>query len=67
LGFNAPAIDAVFSGDAGHLIQHFFIMNKLTISQIRQKSALYYAVGITLFSSFFVVIAVIAQLISSNS
>ncbi len=42
-------------------------MNKLTISQIRQKSVTYYAVGIALFSSFFVVIAVIAKLISSNS
>jgi len=42
-------------------------MNKLTISQIRQKSITYYAVGIALFSSFFVVIAVIAKLIASNS
>jgi hypothetical protein len=42
-------------------------MNKLTISQIRQKSVTYYAVGIALFSSFFVVIAVIAKLIASNS
>ena len=45
----------------------FAIMNKLTISQIRQKSGLYYAVGIALFSSFFMVIVVIAKLISSNS
>ena len=42
-------------------------MNKLSMSQIRQKSGVYYAVGITVFSSFFVVIAVIAKLISSNS
>lgn len=42
-------------------------MNKLKISQIRQKSVLYYAVGITVFSSFFVVIVVIAKLIASNS
>lgn len=42
-------------------------MNKLSISQIRQKSARYYAVGIAVFSSVFVVIAVIAQLIASNS
>ncbi|WP_255417794.1 hypothetical protein [Limnohabitans sp. Jir72] len=42
-------------------------MNKLTISQIRQKSGRYYAIGIAVFSSFFVVIAVIAQLVSSNS
>lgn len=45
----------------------FDTMNKLTMSQIRQKSGLYYAVGIAVFSSFFVVIAVIAQLIASNS
>jgi hypothetical protein len=37
------------------------------MSQIRQKSGVYYALGITVFSSFFVVIAVIAKLISSNS
>lgn len=42
-------------------------MNKLSMSQIRQKSGRYYAVGIAVFSSFFVVIAVIAQLIASNS
>jgi len=42
-------------------------MNKLTISQIRQKSGRYYVIGIAVFSSLFVVIAVIAQLIASNS
>jgi hypothetical protein len=42
-------------------------MNKLSMSQIRQKSGRYYAVGIAVFSAFFVVVAVIAQLIASNS
>lgn len=42
-------------------------MNKLTMSQIRKKSVRYYAVGIAVFSSFFVVVVVIAQLIASNS
>lgn len=42
-------------------------MNKLKMSQIRQKSAVYYAVGIALFSGFFIVVAVIAELVSRNS
>lgn len=42
-------------------------MKKLTIAQVRQKSGLYYAVGIAVFSSFFVVVAVIAELIARNS
>jgi len=56
----SAAIQAIF-------FNFFVIMNKLSMSQIRQKSGLYYAVGITLFSSFFVVVAVIAKLINSNS
>ncbi len=43
------------------------IMNKLSVSQIRQKSGLYYAVGIAIFSSVFVVIAVVAKIVISNS
>jgi hypothetical protein len=42
-------------------------MNKLSISQIRQKSGLYYAVGIAIFSSLFVVVVVIAKIVASNS
>ncbi|MEY2783750.1 MAG: hypothetical protein RLZZ134_1809 [Pseudomonadota bacterium] len=42
-------------------------MNKLSVSQIRQKSGLYYAVGIAIFSSVFVVIAVVAKIVISNS
>ncbi|MFY7858659.1 MAG: hypothetical protein ACOVQO_03160 [Limnohabitans sp.] len=42
-------------------------MNKLSISQIRQKSGLYYAVGIGIFSSLFVVVVVIAKIVASNS
>ena len=42
-------------------------MNKLPMSQTRRKSGLYYAVGIAVFSSFFVVVVVIAKIVASNS
>jgi hypothetical protein len=42
-------------------------MNKFKMSQIRDKSALYYAVGIGVFSAFFFVVLVIAELVSRNS
>lgn len=42
-------------------------MNKLKMSQIRQKTGRYYAVGIAVFSAFFIVVAVIAVLVSRNS
>jgi hypothetical protein len=42
-------------------------MNKFKMSQIRNKSAVYYAVGIAVFSGFFFVVAVIAELVSRNS
>lgn len=46
---------------------YFDIMNKLTVSQIRQRSAAYYAVGIAAFSAFFIVVAVIVVLVQRNS
>jgi hypothetical protein len=49
------------------LINRWINMKKLSISQIRQKSGLYYAVGIALFSSAFVVVVVIAKIVASNS
>jgi hypothetical protein len=42
-------------------------MNKLSMSQIRQQSAVFYAVGIAVFSSFFIVVAVIVELVQRNS
>lgn len=42
-------------------------MNKLKMSQIRKKSGIYYAVGIAVFSSFFIVVAVVVELVSRNS
>lgn len=42
-------------------------MNKLKMSQIRNKSAVYYAVGIVVFSGFFIAVSVIAELVVRNS
>lgn len=42
-------------------------MNKLSVSQIRHQSAVYYAVGIAAFSAFFAVLAVIVVLVQRNS
>lgn len=42
-------------------------MNKFKMSQIRDKSAVYYAVGIAVFSAFFFVVVIIADLVSRNS
>jgi hypothetical protein len=42
-------------------------MNKFKMTQIRNKSAVYYAVGIAVFSGFFFVVVVIADLVSRNS
>lgn len=42
-------------------------MNKLSMSQIKNKSGVYYAVGIALFSAVLVVMAVIVELVQRNS
>lgn len=42
-------------------------MNKFKMSQIRNKSGVYYAVGIAVFSAFFFVLVVIAELVNRNS
>jgi hypothetical protein len=42
-------------------------MNKLKISNIRNISARYYAVGILVFSAVLCVIAVIVELVNRNS
>lgn len=42
-------------------------MNKFKMSQIRNKSGVYYAVGIAVFSAFFFVMVVIAELVNRNS
>lgn len=42
-------------------------MNKLKISKIRNISAVYYALGIFVFSAFFGVLAVIVELVQRNS
>jgi hypothetical protein len=42
-------------------------MNKLKISQIKNRSAGYYAVGIVVFSAFFGILAVIMELVNRNS
>ena len=42
-------------------------MNKLKISQIRNMSAGYYAVGILVFSAVLGILAVIVELVQRNS
>ena len=42
-------------------------MNKFKMSQIRNKSGVYYAVGIAVFSAFFFVMVVISELVNRNS
>jgi hypothetical protein len=42
-------------------------MNKLNMTQIKQVSARYYAVGICVFSAAFGILAVIAELVKRNS
>jgi hypothetical protein len=65
---NTSLLIALFSAvQQATLHNRFITMNKLSISQIRQKSGLYYAVGIAIFSSLFVVVVVIAKIVASNS
>lgn len=42
-------------------------MNKLSMSKIKSKSGLYYAVGIAVFSGILIVLAVIVELVQRNS
>jgi cytochrome c-type biogenesis protein CcmH/NrfG len=44
-----------------------FAMNKLSMSKIKSKSGVYYAVGIAVFSAVLVVLAVIVELVQRNS
>lgn len=43
------------------------MMNKLKIREIRKRSALYYAVGIGVFSSFLIALVVLVELAVRNS
>lgn len=59
--------EVAVSGESDLFSNRIDIMNKLSVSQIRHQSAVYYAVGIAAFSAFFVVLAVIVELVQRNS